>query len=64
MLRRLLSAHGANASMVTVFIDGFFQGPVDVAGLFGIRAVQVRGQSFVSIIHTAIDKSWRDMARF
>ncbi len=41
MLRRLLSARGANASLVTVFIDGFFQQPVDVAKLFGIRAVQV-----------------------
>ena len=41
MLRGLLSAHGANASLVTVFIDGFFQEPKEVAGLFNIRAVQV-----------------------
>ena len=41
MLRGLLSAHGSNVSMVTVFVDGFFQEPVDVAGLFGIRAIQV-----------------------
>ena len=41
MLRGLLSARGANASLVTVYIDGFFQEPVDVAGLFNIRAIQV-----------------------
>ena len=40
MLRGLLSADGANASFVTVFVDGFFQEPVDVAALFGIRAIQ------------------------
>ena len=45
MLRGLLSAHGANASLVTVFVDGFFQEPVDVAGLFGIRAIQHAPQS-------------------
>ena len=45
MLRGLLSAHGANNSLVTVFVDGFFQEPVDVAGLFAIRAVQVRSCS-------------------
>ena len=45
MLRGLLSAHGANSSLVTVFVDGFFQEPVDVAGLFGIRAVQHAPQS-------------------
>jgi len=41
MLRGLLSVPGSNASLVTVFVDGFFQEPVDVAGLFNIRAVQV-----------------------
>ena len=45
MLRGLLSAHGSNASLVTVFVDGFFQEPVDVAALFGIRAVQHEPQS-------------------
>lgn len=40
MLRGLLAAHGANSSLVTVFVDGFFQEPVEVAGLFAIRAVQ------------------------
>ena len=42
MLRRLLSVPGARASMVTVFVDGFFQEPVDVTGLLGVRAIQVR----------------------
>lgn len=42
MLRTLLSAHGSSPSMVTVFIDGFFQEPKDVAELLGIRAIQVR----------------------
>ena len=41
MLQGLLSAKGANASLVTVFIDGYFQEPKEVAALFGIRAVQV-----------------------
>lgn len=45
MLRGLLSAQGANASLVTVFVDGFFQEPVDVAALFGIRAIQHAPQS-------------------
>ena len=41
MLRKLLSVPGASPDMVTVFIDGFFQEPVEVTGLFGVRAVQV-----------------------
>ena len=41
MIRGLLSAQGSNASMVTVFVDGFFHEPVDVARLFSIRAIQV-----------------------
>ena len=45
MIRGLLSAHGANSSLVTVFVDGFFQEPVDVAALFGIRAIQHAPQS-------------------
>lgn len=40
MIRGLLASHGANVSLVTVFVDGFFQEPVDVASLFGIRAIQ------------------------
>lgn len=43
MIRGLLSTPGANASMVTVFVDGFFQEPVDVAQLFAIRVIQVSG---------------------
>ena len=45
MIRGLLSAHGANSSLVTVFVNGFFQEPVDVAALFGIRAIQHAPQS-------------------
>ena len=41
MLRGLLAAKGANASIVTVYIDGFFQEPKEVAELLGIRAIQV-----------------------
>ena len=44
MLRRLLGVPGAHPAMITVFIDGFFQEPKEVTELFGIRAVQVRGQ--------------------
>lgn len=40
MLRKLLSIPGSNASMVTVFIDGFFQEPSDVASLFGVEGIQ------------------------
>lgn len=41
-LRRLLTVPGASPAMITVFIDGYFQEPLDVAELLGIRAVQVR----------------------
>ena len=41
MLRGLLSVPGANVSLISVFVDGFFQEPVDVASLFNILAVQV-----------------------
>ena len=41
MLRSLLSANGANPSMITVFIDGFYAEPLAVAKLFGLRGIQV-----------------------
>ncbi len=41
MLRQLLSTPGARPSMVTVFIDGYFEEPKDVTELFNIRAVEV-----------------------
>ena len=41
MLRSLLSADGANPSMITVFIDGFYAEPLAVARLFGLRGIQV-----------------------
>lgn len=40
MLKSLLSASGVNSSMITVFIDGFFEEPLYITKLFGIRGVQ------------------------
>lgn len=40
MLRSLLSAEGANPSMVTVFIDGYYHEPMAVSRLFGLRGIQ------------------------
>ena len=41
MLRSLLSAVGADPDMITVFVDGFYEEPMAVARLFGLRGVQV-----------------------
>ncbi|CAL1276918.1 unnamed protein product [Larinioides sclopetarius] len=41
MLRSLLSAHGCNPEMITVFIDGYFEEPLEVTKLFGLRGIQV-----------------------
>lgn len=40
MLRTLLSADGADPEMITVFIDGFYEEPLAVAKLFGLRGIQ------------------------
>uniref|UniRef100_A0A3B4FCD6 Protein O-linked-mannose beta-1,2-N-acetylglucosaminyltransferase n=1 Tax=Pundamilia nyererei TaxID=303518 RepID=A0A3B4FCD6_9CICH len=40
MLRSLLSAHGVNPQMITVFIDGYYEEPMDVVDLFGLKGVQ------------------------
>lgn len=40
MIRSILSAHGANPSLLTVFIDGYFDEPLAVARLFGVRGIQ------------------------
>lgn len=40
MLRSLLSAHGVNPRMITVFIDGYFEEPLEVTKLFNIRGIQ------------------------
>lgn len=40
MLKSLLSANGVNESMITVFVDGYFEEPLRVTKLFGVRAVQ------------------------
>lgn len=39
-LRSLLSIPGANASLITIFIDGYYQEPASVASLHGINAIQ------------------------
>jgi beta-1,2-N-acetylglucosaminyltransferase len=40
MLRSLLSASGCNPAMITVFIDGYFEEPLEVTKLFGLRGIQ------------------------
>jgi protein O-linked-mannose beta-1,2-N-acetylglucosaminyltransferase 1 len=40
MLRSLLSAQGANKDMITVFIDGYFEEPLEVTKLFGLKGIQ------------------------
>lgn len=40
MLRSLLSADGADPSMVTIFIDGFYEEPLMVSKLFDLRVIQ------------------------
>ena len=42
MLRSLLTSAGANAEMVTVFIDGFYEEPMQVTRLFGLQGVHHR----------------------
>ncbi|XP_037086443.1 LOW QUALITY PROTEIN: protein O-linked-mannose beta-1,2-N-acetylglucosaminyltransferase 1-like [Pollicipes pollicipes] len=39
-LRSLLSAQGVDPSMITIFIDGYFDEPLKVARLFGLRGIQ------------------------
>lgn len=40
MLRSLLSAAGSNPKMITIFIDGYFEEPLEVTKLFGLRGIQ------------------------
>ena len=40
MLRKLLTVPGADAKMMTVYIDGFFNEPAAVCKLLNVRAVQ------------------------
>ena len=40
MLRKLLSAHGADPKMITVYIDNFNPAPAAVAKLLNIRSIQ------------------------
>ncbi|KAL1130280.1 hypothetical protein AAG570_013218 [Ranatra chinensis] len=39
-LRSLLSARGAQKDIVTVFIDGYFEEPLEVTKLLGLRGIQ------------------------
>ncbi|XP_014243633.1 protein O-linked-mannose beta-1,2-N-acetylglucosaminyltransferase 1-like isoform X2 [Cimex lectularius] len=39
-LRSLLSARGAQKDMITVFIDGYFEEPLEVTKLLGLRGIQ------------------------
>lgn len=40
MLRSLLKADGANKEMMTVFIDGYFEEPMQVVRLFDLKGVR------------------------
>ncbi|XP_033636550.1 protein O-linked-mannose beta-1,2-N-acetylglucosaminyltransferase 1-like [Asterias rubens] len=40
MLRSLLSAHGVNPKMINVFIDGYFEEPLEVIRLFDLKGIQ------------------------
>jgi len=42
MLRSLLLANGVQSSLVTIFVDGFYEEPVEVAKLFNLRVIQQR----------------------
>ena len=39
-LRSLLAAPGVNPEMITVFIDGYYEEPLAVTKLFGLRGIQ------------------------
>nr|DBA17711.1 TPA: hypothetical protein GDO54_016041 [Pyxicephalus adspersus] len=40
MLRSVLSAQGVNPQMITVFIDGYYEEPMDVVELYGLKGIQ------------------------
>lgn len=40
MLRTLLSTPGCNPSMITIFIDGYYEEPLEISKLFGLRGIQ------------------------
>lgn len=40
MLRSLLRVGGANKEMMTVFIDGYYEEPMQVVRLFGLNGIQ------------------------
>ncbi|XP_072172735.1 protein O-linked-mannose beta-1,2-N-acetylglucosaminyltransferase 1-like [Diadema setosum] len=40
MLGTLLSAQGVNPEMIVVFIDGYFEEPLEVVKLFGLKGIQ------------------------
>ena len=56
MLRSLLSAAGADPDMITVFVDGFYEEPMAVARLFGLRGVQASTTKFKSLLLSTTEK--------
>ncbi|UXI18085.1 RING finger protein 165-like [Sarcoptes scabiei] len=40
MLRTLLLTPGCNPQMITIFIDGYYEEPLEVSKLFGLRGIQ------------------------
>lgn len=40
MLRSILSTPGCNPAMVTVFIDGYYEEPLEISKLFDLRGIQ------------------------
>jgi beta-1,2-N-acetylglucosaminyltransferase len=45
MIKILLSTPGSNSSLTSVYIDGYYQEPADVAALFGVSSYHHRSIS-------------------
>lgn len=56
MLRSLLSAQGVSPQMITVFIDGYYEEPMDVVALFGLRGIQ---HTPISIKNARVSQHYR-----
>lgn len=52
-LRSLLTAPGVNPEMITVFIDGYYEEPLAVTKLFGLRGVQHTPLGVSTIVNLA-----------
>uniref|UniRef100_A0A8C9Y8K3 Protein O-linked-mannose beta-1,2-N-acetylglucosaminyltransferase n=1 Tax=Sander lucioperca TaxID=283035 RepID=A0A8C9Y8K3_SANLU len=59
MLRSLLSAHGVNPQVITVFIDGYYEEPMDVVELFGLKGVQHTPISIKNARVSQVNNSYR-----